>query len=478
MTALKLALVLGLWAAATIGAALAADRSDRWRRLLIALAVFSFAWPPVATFNYQFGTHYNVRGIEFCFAEMIASGLLLARLRQGVMPLAWLSPLVALWVLHLAVLLLSSWAGANTTLSLWYCWRTARGLLVLLSLAVVVRERREVEAVLSGLILTCLWNEWYVLQQKYLWHAWQARGAFDHQNAMGMYMILSGTTLFGAWLFRGVTPRLRWPLFVGVICSAHGIFAGLSRGSMFFYTLAMAATAIGSFALAPDRHKLRAMGLIAAVGMLGSVLVAPSVIERLHDRGNLASERTREVMIQVAREMHHDRPWLGLGPNNYALAVNNARYAHLADIIDRERGNTVNPNAKRGQIESLYWGLLAETGYIGFATMLLFMIASVLLIGAKAILCRDELYRGIALAGCLALTANYLQCLLEHTLLHPQNLYLWMALVALGVAVPWRSATRGPVASGLEPAVAATPDTVPAADPVAVGSPSGGRYWT
>src|SRR4051812_23775886 len=79
VTWLKILLIVGLWLAVPIATAVAAGRSDRWRRVLIAVTVFSFAWSPLATLDYQIGSHYNARGWEFCFAEVLALGLLLAR---------------------------------------------------------------------------------------------------------------------------------------------------------------------------------------------------------------------------------------------------------------------------------------------------------------------------------------------------------------------------------------------------------------
>ncbi|HYE06766.1 MAG TPA: hypothetical protein VEL07_14710 [Planctomycetota bacterium] len=465
---LKLAALIGLWLVVPAATAWLARRGDHWRRAVIALLVFSFCWQPLMTFGYQFGSKYNVRGWEFGVPEMIAAGLLVANLDARHV-LRWLSPVLLLWLLHLAVLVAAAITGISFETSAWYLWRMARATFVFLALIISLRGRRDFEAAIIGLALTALWNEWVVLLQKYAWGKHQTRGVFDHQNMMGMYMILVGTTLFSVWIFRAASTGLRWALFIAFVASTHSVFAGLSRGSMFFYALAVGATAGSAFIIAPDRHKLRALGLLGAVVAIGAVFMANAVVARFQDRGNYASGRMREVMNVVADQMHRDHPLLGLGPNNYALAVNHQRYARTFDIVDRERGLQTPPDLRRGLVESLYHGMRAESGTLGHVTLVLFLVATLVLMLYKVIACVDPLGRALALAAFWSLSASYAQCTLEHTLLHAQNLYLWLTLVAIGVAIPRRGWNAvAPVG---------TTRLVVAAAPRAHRAPAGPGFW-
>ncbi|MBA3845858.1 MAG: hypothetical protein H0X45_04360 [Planctomycetes bacterium] len=434
---LKLAALLSLWLIVPAGTAWLAGRGAAWRRAMIALLVFSFCWQPLMTFGYQFGSKYNVRGWEFGVPEMIAAGLLVANLDARHV-LRWLSPVLLLWLLHVAVLVAAAICGISLETSAWYLWRMARATFVFLALTLSLRGRRDFEAAIVGLALTALWNEWVVLLQKYAWGRHQTRGVFDHQNMMGMYMILVGTTLFSVWIFRAASTGVRWALFIAFVASTHSVFAGLSRGSMFFYAVAVGATAVSALVLAPDRHKLRALGLLGGVVLVGALFMTNAVVARFQDRGNYASGRTREVMNLVADQMHRDHPLLGLGPNNYALAVNHQRYARTFDIIDRERGLGTPVDLRRGLVESLYHGMRAEGGTLGHVSLLLFIAATLILMLYKLFACTDPLGRALALAAFWSLCASYVQCTLEHTLLHAQNLYLWLTLVAIGVAIPRR----------------------------------------
>jgi O-antigen ligase len=288
-------------------------------------------------------------------------------------------------------------------------------------------------------------------------------------------MILSANLMLAAWLFRAVAAPLRWPLLFGVMCCGHAVFCGLSRGSMFFFGVSMSGTAISSMLLAPDRHKLRALLILAMIAVVGGAVVAKSVILRFNDRGNDISERSREVMNMVAAEMHNDRPLLGMGANNYAIAANLQRYSHDYDIIDRSRGYQTYRDVRRAQVESLYWGMRAEAGTIGLASLIAVLVVSLALTAAKALVLADGIQRAICIGAFWCLLANYLQCTLEHTLLHSQNLYLWLTICALVGAMPWRSPKPRPSAPAAEPV---RPAALAAAPPVATPARESPVFWT
>ena len=81
--------------------------------------------------------------------------------------------------------------------------------------------------------------------------------------------------------------------------------------------------------------------------------------------------------INTAAQMLEDEPF-GVGWNNYAVA--NSRpvptYSQMLEQWSRNRGHHVKLEDYEANplTESLYWCILAETGYLGFITYALFLI--------------------------------------------------------------------------------------------------------
>ena len=166
----------------------------------------------------------------------------------------------------------------------------------------------------------------------------------------------------------------------------------------------------------------------------------PTILLRFNSgKANDASHRTREVMNDAAAKMYADHQPAGVGPNNYARAVNYPKYAEAIDESIREKGHKVDPDYKRGIVESHYWQMKSETGILGYVTFLLILGASLLMALWKALFNGQVLYRAIALGVAAGFMGNYLQSSIEHTLVNYSNAYLWMTLQGALQAIPWFS---------------------------------------
>jgi len=79
--------------------------------------------------------------------------------------------------------------------------------------------------------------------------------------------------------------------------------------------------------------------------------------------------------------------------------------------------------------ESLYWLLLAETGYLGFAAFVMFLMPT-LWWGCEAMLASWRLPVGYFVTGILvALTLTYLHGTVERVLTQTKNLSMWLIFV-------------------------------------------------
>ena len=204
--------------------------------------------------------------------------------------------------------------------------------------------------------------------------------------------------------------------------------------------MASIGSGLGSFLGGINGHKLRLAGIASILGLIGVGLMLPTILLRFNSgKANDASHRTREVMNDAAAMMYADHKLWGVGPNNYAGAVNFPQYAEAIDESIREKGHKVNPDYKRGVVESHYWQMKSETGLFGYATFMLILGGSLVMAMIKACTNGQVVYRAIALGVAAGFAGNYLQSTIEHTLVNYSNAYLWMVLQGALQAIPWRS---------------------------------------
>ncbi|MBX5491095.1 MAG: O-antigen ligase family protein [Chloroflexi bacterium] len=198
----------------------------------------------------------------------------------------------------------------------------------------------------------------------------RAYGHFSQPNPFAGYL---GTALplalALAWLMPGAAPRWARPAFLAL---AAGVLLSLSRGAWLGQAVACAAL----LALASPRSRRHLLVLAVALlllALLGTLGVLPPAIA---DRLGIIAEyfgpfdvRTVEVTGEnwsVVERMAHwqaawymflDRPWLGVGPGNYATAYEQYFLPNWADPL--------------GHAHNYYLNLAAETGLVGLATFLL-----------------------------------------------------------------------------------------------------------
>ena len=136
------------------------------------------------TIDFHFGERHNVRGWEFGWPDFIALGLIFGHNARA--PLRHLvGPLTILWIIHFIILEISALRGIDPLFSHYAIARQLRSFLVLTAATACIRSWRDGEAVIAGLAIVCLINEWRVLQQKYLFGRFQCIGSFDPPKCHG-----------------------------------------------------------------------------------------------------------------------------------------------------------------------------------------------------------------------------------------------------------------------------------------------------
>jgi O-antigen ligase len=176
---------------------------------------------------------------------------------------------------------------------------------------------------------------------------------------------------------------------------------------------------------------------------VGAVLVALFALDSFYARLNevansseTVEEDLRDILNKQSAAMLNDHPLLGIGWNNFGIANSRPRgdvYSQILEEWDKERGYTIyDENYYANPLtESLYWLWLAETGWLGFLTFVLFAALTVWWALKNAWRRRGTLMGAVALALLVGLTICYGHGKVERILTQTKNLSHWLMLAGM-----------------------------------------------
>ncbi|MEI6349798.1 MAG: O-antigen ligase family protein [Verrucomicrobiota bacterium] len=373
----------------------------------------------------------HTKGFEFSFIEILALSLIIASVlerKPADRAWRWLPPGAILYLLYCA----ASWASVFAAPDLLYALmggvRLTKAVIIFIGAYHFIRKEEDLPILLKALAFTLVVQAIVVLKMKYVDHFYQVRGWFEHQNPLAMWAYMGGLPLLATAMTKVSQNETRW-YAAGFTASAIIVQSSLSRASL----LAFAAGVILVVGLATvDRITPKRVVFVlgmSAVGCLGLLLCAHTIIARFHDEGNQASGETRVVMNLASKEMLHHSP-VGIGLNNFALTINHPfPYGDVIDDAERDHGHKVDEDYAKGVVESHYWLLLAETGYPGWAAYLLFIAATLWWCLRGALYWRGEIPAAFLGGLFVALLLVYLHSNLERVLTQTKNFSMWFILL-------------------------------------------------
>ncbi|MFN0121218.1 MAG: O-antigen ligase family protein [Blastocatellia bacterium] len=325
----------------------------------------------------------------------------------------------------------------------------------------VLQKRRRVEWLLHALTIGGFVLSLFAIIQKLTWNgkvywirpvtsgATSVFGPFaNHNHFAGLMEMLA--LLPVAMILAGAVRREARLLygFMAVIMSVATVLS-LSRGGMislatalaFLLTISLRArlSATQGDAVLPARLAgVGAVGLVAAAILIGVLWIgAEPVLDRV-TRGSLLESNTQTATAQsttdaapAANENFHSsrgwiwrdtitmiaaHPWLGVGLGAYQTAY---------PAYSRHDGSLIVDNAHND-----YLHLLAETGVIGGALALWFLIAAVLAV-ARGLHSRDPLFLAVALGAGAGLAAMLTHSVFDFNLQSPANAMTFLLLAVL-----------------------------------------------
>ncbi|MEI6074107.1 MAG: hypothetical protein WCS94_00950 [Verrucomicrobiota bacterium] len=371
----------------------------------------------------------HAKGYHFFFNHALAIALIVANWSEDRKSFRWLPPGLGWFLIYCGVSLLSLGNAVDKNLALMAAHKTIFGSVLMIATFNTLRTEDDFKFFLRVMLCTMLWELFVCLKLKYLGHMYQVRGTFEHQNPLAMYSLLIAMVFLAA----GLGPQFKganW-IMLGFGACAIIVECTLSRGALAMFALGTMGTIGLSLSEKITPRRLIGTAAMGIMGVIGIVLALDSIVSRFHDQGNQASGELREVMKDASREMVKDNP-LGGGWNNYGLLINLPyRYADIYYDWYRGRGQKPDYTKANGLVESHYYLLIAENGYVGLDAWLVVIVVGLWRNVRAFLFFGHSFLRCMSLGIFMGCALNYVQSTLERVLVQPRNLMLW--LILLGV---------------------------------------------
>jgi len=427
---------------------------QRWAFALMCFMTINGLWGPgnwALTLGSIETYRGHTKGYHFYFNHAIAVALMVARWLEDRRQFRWAPPGLGWYAVYGACSLVSLVSAPDRSLVMMTAHKVMFATLLMIATFNLLRTEEDLQFFLKVMVGVMMWELLVCLKWKYLEGMYQVRGTFEHQNPLAMYAVLIGMPFLAVAMgppFKGVHG-----LLLGFLACAAIVQAALSRAALAMFGLGTIAVMGLSLVERPTPRRLLTTAGMGVVGTVALLLTLDTIIARFHDHGNEASGELREVMKTACREMAKDHP-LGIGWNNYALVVNPPfRYAEIYYEWVRERGMRVDESKPNSVVESHYYLLLAENGYLGLLSWLALVGVA---LGRNLRACFDfghSFLRCLSLGVAVGCSLNYAQSTLERVLTQPRNLMLWLILLGVTgrVEVMRRAARRSRRRPGLSP---------------------------
>lgn len=383
----------------------------------------------------------TARGFHFYFAEAAAVALIWARMIGSWKTFRFFPPGFWLYIVYCFASLLSLFNAPVPLYALFAAFKAFKILVIFVAAFNFIKTEEDMEFALTAWGWVMVWELVAVLKQKYVDRIYQVWGTFEHQNSLCMFAILIGM-VFLAVAMGPKRKKSNFMLFSFLACAAI-VQSTLSRGGLAMFALGTVCVVLASLVDRPTKRRILVLGGLTVVGSIGLIMTMDTITARFNDYGNDESKNTRNMLNVSAAMMLKDYS-LGIGWNNFAETINPPYpYGDHIDHWQRINGNPVDPTYKKGVVESLWWLLLAETGYVGLVTYLALILVFLWWNFRNFIFFRKQYLGAVSIGLLFGSLMNYLQSFLERVLTQPRNMMLWLVLLAATARiVTWRKEQR------------------------------------
>ncbi len=427
-----------------------------WQRAVFALMLVMTALRP-GNFMMMIGSietyRGHTKGYEISLIEVLALALIFAVRRVPELGRPKWPPGLGWYLLWCGVSLLSAVGCYEPTYALMAASRFVKGALIFSAAALYLRDEKDLRWAVGALAGAMFHHGLLCLKMRLLDGSWQVKGWFEHQNPMAMWCYLGALPVLALVLSPQVKGRLLWLGIAGYGGAGLCILLSVSRAALAAYALGSAVLLFLAWLRGPNA---RVTGF-TILGAVGAVLVFLFALDSFKARLNevAASSETveedlRDILNKQSAAMLHDHPLLGIGWNNFGIANSRPRgdlYSEILEQWDKERGFTIyDENYYANPLtESLYWLWLAETGWLGFLSFLIFACVTVVLALRCAWTQKNTLMGAVAAALLIALVICYMHGMVERILTQTKNLSHWLMLAGMVAGMEMNRRTAKPL---------------------------------
>jgi len=414
------------------------------RRLMLSLMVFSTCHIKKPFYMEVFFQPY--RGVErgfgvtipdllfFGFALLIMSGATRKKI-------IWLPYNSMLWLLLILIAMLSI-SGSAMPLYGWFAVHKFIRCLVLYWVMVnIVQERRDVLAVIYGLVGAILFQGTVVFWQKYVTRTvvYRSMGSFNHPNAMAMYIELVLPILTALVLERLLPGRWNTAATIAVPLGLLAVVFTKSRAGMVMLPAAMGGVTAVSILIKPTMRK----GVLIATALCFAGVVMAIALPRIIKRFQEAPEesaQTRVYFNQAARAMANNR-FFGVGINLFSWSLANTEYYwyvypdRLEERNPEEFRDSPMGQSRLGTAHHLYYLYAGEIGWLGMWTFILFIARFMLRNVLLFLRCKDPFYKALLLGMLAGFALVHMHSTLEWIMRQVQPMYMFFLLSGLMIAI-------------------------------------------
>lgn len=424
-------------------------RSRIAQRAALCLLVFMTSWyPSKLTLMVDSMELYrgHTKGFEFSLMVVVGIALLVAAWRDQVGRTTICPPGLWLYLLFCVAGCFSIFAAQDKVLVLMAGWKFTTAALIFIGTFCAFRDGEDLRWVLRSISATLALQALICLKLRYFDSRWQVHGWFEHQNPMAIWAYLLAIPLL-AVAFAPETTRRDTLIYLGGAASAAlMILLSVSRAGLAAFALGCILVAGLACLRGLSAKKIGIIGIGACAALAAGMLALDSLMMRVHENDHAdRDEDLRGILNVQSKQMLHDSVF-GIGWNNFGLAnsLPNGRYAQTLMDWDQARGfRIIDDNYYANPLtESLYWLLLAETGYPGFIAYVAFLALTLWWV-TRGLIRHWRSPLGYFLGGLLvALILMYLHGTVERVLTQTKNYSAWLIFAGIAARIQAAHVTK------------------------------------
>jgi O-antigen ligase len=251
----------------------------------------------------------------------------------------------------------------------------------------------------------------------------RVQGTLGHPNSFSIY-VTTGLPFLLAWFF--ITKNTITRLLCGAIflIGATSLIFSLSRSGWIEFLIISAIGLMAAVYL--KRIKMRyavLLALLASLVLMGLVFFGPDVILLRLTSNDRGSANSRIILAKTALAIIKDHPLLGVGLNNYMLAM------FLYD-----------PSNFRLLVHNVYLLITAETGLLGGATFILLLASALINCWRIFIRSKDDTLSALSIGLFSAITAIAIHGLVDYDLIGDGRLssQFWLLIAMVAAIVQYQ----------------------------------------